>query len=278
MRGLAEYVMRGRQQAILAVVLLGAVPLIYFVSPIIVALVVLRKGVQEGSVVLTWAALPLVAWIVIPALTLGAPGNLLTLIVLFAVGGLAVVLRKTESWQLTVLCAVVVGLVIELYLRMQPMLMDILLAQLNPILEASGASEPVSLSELITLFAVVHMGLAVLLVMAARWMQAMLYNPGGFSKEFQALRIDRKAALPLLLLILLSSFGIVIPATWVIHFMLPLLIAGTALVHATVAMKKMSGLWLFAFYTVYPVIVEFLVLFAVLDTWFNFRARMKKAT
>jgi hypothetical protein len=278
MRGLAEFVMRGRKQAILAVVLIGTIPLIYFISPVLVGLVILRKGFQEGSIVLAWALLPIVAWIVVPAVTLDAPGNLLTVIVLLAVAGLAALLRRSGSWQFTVLAAVLVGIGIELYLRMQPVLMDMILAQLNPILLASGASEPVSRNELITLFAVVHMGLAVLLLMVSRWMQAMLYNPGGFRKEFMLLRIERRAALSLLLLILLGSFAVLVPTTWTIHFMMPLLFAGTALVHATVAIKKMSGLWLLAFYTVYPVIVQFLVLFAVIDSWFDFRRHMTPAS
>ncbi|MEX2131026.1 MAG: hypothetical protein WD772_06025 [Pseudohongiellaceae bacterium] len=277
MRGLAEFVMKGRKQAILAVVLIGVIPLIYFISPIIVGLVILRKGPREGGLLLAWASLPILAWIAYPAIVFDTIGNLLPLIVLLAVAGLAVVLRTSGSWQFTLLFSVAVGLICDVYLRIQPLVIEILLLQINPLLELSGSREPVTREELITLVAVTHMGMAILLLMASRWMQAMLYQPGGFRKEFHELRIERRAALPLLVMILLSGFGILVPETWLLYFTLPLLVAGTALVHATIALRRMSGLWLLAFYTVYPVIVQFLVLFAMVDSWYDFRKHMPAA-
>jgi hypothetical protein len=168
-----------------------------------------------------------------------------------------------------------VGLICELYLRIQPQIIELLLMQINPLLEASGSQQPVTAGELIALVASVHMGVVVLLLMVARWQQAVLYNPGGFRQEMHALRIEPKAAAPLVVLLILSGFGVILPETWLLYFTLPLLLAGTALVHATIAMRKMSGLWLLVFYTVYPVIVQFLVLFALVDSWYDFRKHMR---
>ena len=275
MRGLAEFVMRGRRQATFAVVLIGAIPLIYFLSPALVALVLLRKGLQEGALLLAWAALPLLAWILYPVFVFGVVGNFLPLIVLFTVTGLALVLRLTQSWQFTVLCAVGVGLLCEAYLRLQPQIIEVLLVQINPLLEANGNQQPVTLGDLIALVASVHMGVVILLLMLARWLQAGLYNPGGFRQEFHALRIEPRAAAPLVGLLLLSGLGLVLPEGWLLYFVMPLMLAGTALVHATIAIRKMSGLWLLVFYTVYPVIVQFLVLFALVDSWYDFRKHMR---
>ena len=58
MRGLAEFIMRGRWQA-LAVAVLGAGSLLFgWLSAAAVALVTLRKGVTDGSWLVLWALLP----------------------------------------------------------------------------------------------------------------------------------------------------------------------------------------------------------------------------
>jgi hypothetical protein len=278
MRSLAEFVMKGRRQAIIAVLLIGAVPLIYFVSPVVVGLVILRKGLQEAALVLAWALLPLMAWALYPSIVWDTPSNFLPVIMLLAVSGMAVVLRSTGSWQVVMLVAVVVSLFFEFYLRVQPAVVDTLLTQINPLLEESGASEPVSRGELIAMVASVHGGMSILLLMWSRWLQSVLFNPGGFKTEFQSLRIETKAAVSLLLLIMLAGFGLVVPDAWILYFVMPLLFSGTALVHATIALKQLSPVWLFMFYAVFPVILQFLVLFALVDGWYDFRKNMRKPT
>ncbi|MCP5348449.1 MAG: hypothetical protein R3F41_05910 [Gammaproteobacteria bacterium] len=276
MRSLAEFIMKGRGQAILAVVLTGAIPLIYFVSPVIVGLVLLRKGLREAFLVLPWAMLALSFWTVYPSMAMEEPLNLLPYLLLLSVVAMALVLRTSQSWQLTVLLAVVVGLLFEGYLRIQPVAVDALLSQLDQLFEQSGIIEPVDRGYLIAWIATIQTLMAVLLLIWARWLQAMLYNPGGFREEFHQLRIERKAALPLVLLLLLSGTGVGLPEAWFAYFALPFLFSGTALVHATVALRQMSPLWLVAFYAVFSVIVRLLVLLAVIDSWYDFRKRMRK--
>ena len=58
MRGLAEFIMRGRWQA-LAVAVLGAGSLLFgWISASAVALVTLRRGVVTGAWLTLWALLP----------------------------------------------------------------------------------------------------------------------------------------------------------------------------------------------------------------------------
>ena len=52
MRGLAEYVMTGRRQAMIAVMLLGLIPLVNLLNPVVVGLIALRKGLQEAGMFL----------------------------------------------------------------------------------------------------------------------------------------------------------------------------------------------------------------------------------
>ena len=111
----------------------------------------------------------------------------------------------------------------------------------------------------------------------SRWLQAILYNPGGFRQEFHSLRIENKAALLLALMLLLSGLGVALPETWYGYFSIPLMVAGVGLVHGTVALKHLSPLWLFAFYLVFPVINQLLVLLALADSWYDFRKHMRNA-
>ena len=278
MRSLAEFIMKGRRQAIVAVVLTSAIPPVYFLSPVIIGLVVLRKGTHEAFLLLMAALLPMALWTIYPSVAMDQQANLLPYLLLLSVSGLAVVLRATQSWQLTVLLAVVVGLVFELYLRVQPAAVETLRAQLNQLIEQNGVTDAVGQSQLIALIAMIQTAMTVLLLIWSRWLQAMLYNPGGFRQEFHNLRIENKAALLLVPLLLLSGLGVVLPETWYGYFSIPLMIAGVALVHATVALKRMSPLWLFAFYAVIPVIGQLLVLLALADSWYDFRKHMRSAT
>lgn len=274
MRGLAEFVMAGRRQAIIAVLLLGLLPLVNLLSPVAVSLVMLRKGAGEASVILAWAVLPLLGWAIL--------GDIVPLILVFGMSALALLLRNTGSWEFTLLAAVGVGIAIELYFRLQPQTLEPLFQQLELYLQQSG-SEAVSIEDiraiLPSILGAVYMFLAITLLLLARWLQARLYNPGGFREEFHGLRITQKAALPLVGLMLLATFGL-LPEPWVLYLVLPLLISGVALAHGMIALKGLSSLWLLAFYLLLlmPWFVQLLVLAALIDSWYDFRGRLRGRT
>ena len=271
MRGLAEYVMTGRRQAIIAVMLLGLIPLVNLLNPVVVGLIALRKGLPEVVVIFAWAILPLGAWAV--------AGDVVPLIMLIGITGLAVLLRETESWEFTLLAAIAVGVCVEVYFRLQPAVIDALMQQLDLYLQASNP-QGLQIEEvrdvMLSVIGAVYMFLSIVLLMLARWMQAVLYNPGGFKQEFHSLRVEQKVALALIVIMLLSSFGIVVPEAWVLYFVLPLLFSGIALTHAVVAKKKLSSMWLVTFYILLmlPVVVQLLVLLALVDSWYDFRSRL----
>lgn len=272
MRGLAEFVMTGRKQAVLAAVLLGLIPLLNLLSPVVVGLVALRKGVQEAAFVLAWALLPLAAW--------AAAGDFIPLLMLFGITALAWVLRKTESWELTLLASIAVGVGVEVYMRTQPELLNIFYAQFEVYFNEQSL-QTVSLEQfraiIPSFLGAVYMLLAVLLLMLSRWMQALLYNPGGFQEEFHGLRIKQKVAVLLLAATFFSSFVEFIPASWVFYMLMPLTVSGVALVHGVVGKKKASSLWLVAFYAVFPWLSQMLLIVALVDSWYDFRARMTES-
>jgi hypothetical protein len=272
MRGLAEYVMTGRRQAIIAVLLLGLLPLLNLLNPVMVGLVALRKGWQEGIVIFAWALLPLGAWAMI--------GDVVPLIMLVGISALALLLRETESWEFTLLAAIAIGLCVEIYLRVQPAVLDVLMAQVEIYLQNNNPQD-LQIADvrnaMVTVIGAVYMFLSIVLLMLARWMQAALYNPGGFKQEFHRLRVEQKVGLILIAAMLLASFGVLIPEAWVLYLVIPLLFSGIALVHAVVAIKNLSRMWLVTFYVLLmlPITVQMLVLFALIDSWYDFRTRLQ---
>lgn len=275
MRGLAEFVMKGRKQAIMAVLLLGLIPLANFLSPVVIGLLILRKGLTEAAQVLVWAILPIGGW--------ALAGDPVPLIMLLGITGLAGLLRTSESWEFTLLGAIVVGVCVEIYLRMQPAALDLIFLQMQPYFDANGIQgEQLDSIRDVTpsLFGAIYMFLAIALLMLSRWMQAALFNPGGFQKEFHGLRVEQNVALFLVALMMLANFEILIPQSWMLYLVLPLMFSGLALVHAVVAAKKLSSLWLAVLYAliVLPIIANLIVLLALLDSWYDFRTRLQKPT
>ena len=272
MRGLAQFIIKDKKQAVFATMLLGVLPLINLLNPPMVGLWILRKGTRDAATVIAWAVLPLLGW--------AYAGDIAPLIMLVGICGLASILRTTNSWEFTLCAAILVGLVVEIYFRLNPVMLDALFQQVQILMQNN--TEVLGREEIrgvvISLFGSVYMFLAITLTMLARWMQASLFNPGGFQKEFHRLRIGHKVTLILISFMVLTSFGIIIPESWLVYFTLPLIFSGIAVVHAVCAQRQYPVLVLVAFYVLFllPVTLQLVVLLAVIDSWYDFRGRVKK--
>lgn len=275
LRGLAEFVMAGRRQAVLTIVLLGLPPLVNLLTPALVAMVGMRKGMTAGSAMLLWALLPTGFWLLL--------GEAFPLLLLFGVFVLAAVLRSTESWQNVLLAGIGVGAMFEFYLRVQPVVLDLMFEQLELYVRANNL-EGVQLDELretmTTVMSAFYMALSVALLMLGRSMQASLYNPGGFREEFHALRISQTTTLALVGAILLVNFVESLPQAWIFYLAAPFAFAGLALAHALVAWKNASVFWLVAMYMllIFPTMMYLLILVAIVDSWYDFRGRLPKSS
>lgn len=275
LRGLAEFVMAGRRQAVLAIVLLGLPPLVNMLTPALVAMVSMRKGMTAGSAMLLWALAPTGFWLLL--------GDAFPLLLLFGVFVLAAVLRSTESWQNVLLAGIGVGAMFEVYLRVQPVVLDLMFEQLELYVRANNL-EGVQLDELrqvmTTFLAAFYMALSVAVLMLGRSMQASLYNPGGFREEFHALRISQTTTLALVGAILLVYFVESLPQAWIFYLAAPFAFAGLALAHALVAWKNASFFWLVAMYMllIFPTMMYLLILVAIVDSWYDFRGRLPKSS
>ncbi len=279
MRGLAAFIMRGRWQA-LAVAVLGASSMLFgWLSAATIALVTLRKGLNEGGWLVLWAALPAL----VVAYT---SGDASTLLLLTGTYLLALVLRVSVSMALAALASAALGFatgasllvfspdflaqLVELFIQV--------LDQLEASLQNSGAPsfpQPTAM-QVAGILAAGNAAMAMLSLLLGRWWQAVLYNPGGFGREFRGLRLP-----PLWTGVLaLAAVGLWMSSPllvgWAAVVMVPLTFCGLALVHSWAAAKGYGSGWLTAFYVAWLMFdpsKALLVGLVVVDAIFDFRSR-----
>ncbi|MFT5483649.1 MAG: hypothetical protein ACI9GW_002307 [Halieaceae bacterium] len=277
MKGLAEYVMRGRMQALLVAVFGAGTLLFSWVSAAVIALVTLRKGEAEGSYVMMWAILP--AGVVLYFGEIGPFGMIIGSLVL------AVILRRTGSWQATMVAASGVGVITGLllltvganYLDQVAEIFGQLFTDFEERM-AEGGSDITIVSpgtlQIAGILGLMNAFSSMMCVLLARWWQAGLYNPGGFGEEFRALRLAPQVTVVTLLSgVVLVSLGIEY-RVWAVMTVLPLTMAGVALVHHQVNKRDRGAQPLVFFYSlwlVFDLAKVAVVILAVVDSFRNLR-------
>lgn len=282
MRVLAEYVMKGRTEAVIAAVLATGTVLFAWVGAAVVALVTLRRGPVQGTQILAWALLP--------AGVLAAMGDTGPVTTLLGATLVAAVLRATNIWSWALLAASVSGVLVallmisvgEAYSEQVVAVFSEALAQL-----ASQTTEPEQATALLGLTPNVPqvagllgmmnaLSVALCLVLA-RWWQALLYNPGGFRAEFHQLRLTPQLSTLLVIAGLSVSTLGADYRLWAMIAAIPFMFAGFALIHGVVAQKQLGGNWLVFFYIAWLFVdplKALLLILAVVDSWIDFRGRL----
>lgn len=279
MRALAELIMRGRMQATLVVVGSAVLPLLFWLSASASSLILLRRGLNDAAGILIWAFLPALAW-----WYFGDPNIALTLVGTLV---MAQVLRSTSSWNWVLAVSVVLGVVFAWLLSITS---KELLESLADIVRSSSqqfwaeaklpaeqlADMQASLIPTLTgLLASSLQVTSLLCLVLARYWQASLYNPGGFGREFRALRLPPAFAIALLVGVLMPLQGAEVPMLATICSV-PLLFAGLALGHGLIEMKRLSSFWKIGLYVAVLVGGNLICLLAVLDGLFDFRGRLAR--
>ena len=286
MRGLAEFIMRGRWQA-LAVAVLGSGSLLFgWISAAAIALVTLRKGTASGGWLVLWAMLPAA----IVAAMSGDMGSVMLLLVAFC---LSVILRETVSLSLALIASVPLAMLggLALIALNGPFLEDLVatfneaLRQLEQDMTSEQQGELVFTSLAVpqvgALLAIGNTVVAVLAVLLGRYWQALLYNPGGFGQEFRALRLPQGAVVSLV------ALGTVLWLqgdewrVWSAVAVMPLTVVGFALVHAYAAHTDKGVTWLTLMYTLWIVLdpIKWVWLgFVMADVFVDFRARWQNTS
>ncbi|UPQ82136.1 hypothetical protein M0M42_17290 [Pseudomonas knackmussii] len=286
MRALADFIMRGRMQAIVVVAGSAALPMLFWLCAAAGSLVLLRRGLNDALGVLVWAVLPALAWWYF--------GDPRTLLVLLGSFGLALLLRNQNSWTRVMLCSVGLGLLYAWALGMvfgEPIaalateLQKVLPDMLSDAYQQLSVEEQARLGALLTpvltgLLAALLQITTLLSLMLGRYWQALLYNPGGFGLEFRALRFSPVPAMLLLAGMLLGpSLGVQV-AMLAPLCSVPLVFAGIALVHGLVARNRMSRFWLVGLYVTLVLFMQLiyplLAVLAIVDSLFDFRGRASR--
>lgn len=282
MIALANFILRGRVQA-LAVAFIGSFfPLI---SSATIALVSLCKGAKEGLLLFLWISLILVL------IQQASTDNPLLAAVSIASLGIMVIAAKVHrhlaSWQWTLLatiaisvaCAFSFGLLMGSEVTAFLTTVEAMFAAINSKQQDAQISLDLTESMLLGIVATLLAIGSIMSLMLARWWQAGIYNPGGFQKEFHSFKIETKVAVILVAVLLAGQFMSKSLQIWSDLAALPLLIAGIALVHFAVKLLDQGRQWLAFLYVGIilagkPVTVILLVL-GLTDSLIDLRSRLE---
>ena len=295
MISLARFILKGYSQAALvaaSMAMLGLLlPPIAWLSGAAVALVTLVNGHRNGLLVTAIAG---IGTAVLSGLILSIPELAIyyVLLVWLPVVMVAVVLRQTVS---LVLCLQLIagvsllGILVlyvffpdfgEIWRSSLNMMADDLIANSNGTLDKEQLQLVIDqvVSLLPGFFASSFMIGTMLSLYLARWWQAVIYNPGGFGKEFRAINLGKATAFIALAIAITASLikADIFNAMLLVVFAL-YLNQGVAVLHAVFAGKQFNAVWLFMIYLLMffvPHIVVLLALAGLADTWIDFRRRL----
>ncbi len=274
MRAIAEFAMRSQKHAIGTCMVAGVLPLLGWISLVIVALVCLRQGVMAGSMVLIWAILPFG----FQTYVVGDP----TLFSLLGVFLLACLLRVTASWEVVLVAvvfySVIAGLIFEL------MALDKFLSVYSAYLEKLEMPIAFTSTEMRLVVAdsvvmLIAFGMIATLLLA-RWCQASLYYPGGFKKEFHMIKLSPFLAGIIMVALVASYIFLDWLGRWVSVLAIPVVIGALSLAHWLMAYRDLSKRWVVGFYfslllfgqLMYPLMISL----GLMDSFLDFRYRLQR--
>ncbi|NOT84933.1 MAG: DUF2232 domain-containing protein [Methylococcaceae bacterium] len=294
MRFIAAYIMQGRMQAMLVASTLAILSLLFppvsIVSSGTVALVTLRRGANEGLLVLlcSCAASALLGIVLLNNVYFAL---LYGLALWLPVWVIAVVLREGRHLSLTIEIAVFIGMamVIGFYLyngNTSAMWQGLLEQMAQALLQKSPDVPLEKIQQSIAVLARFMTGIFVsgtvysmlFGLFLGRWWQSVLYNPGGFREEYLKLRVGLTLALASLVIIGIAWAGLgvfseVAQNICVLLFVLYTVI-GTAVLHAVFSNMSANRFLVPMLYLTLIIIPHTMLLVALIglaDVWLNLR-------
>jgi hypothetical protein len=298
MKTFANWVMRGRMQAVVVATVLAVLALLVtplgLISAAVIALTFLRQGLKEGGLVLGSALLAITG---LGGLLFQMPmGALLVGVLLWGpAAALGAIMGRTASLRLAIEAAAVLAALVVLaqYVLMADpaafwadALNEFLRERLDQEMLATA-----DLDEFIGLMAgwmaggmaaVWFLGSVVSLLLARYW-SSLIDRPGAFGEEFRQLRFGRWLLLlvPVLLLvgvILTGGEPSLVGHLYLVGMMV-FLVQGISVAHGLVAEFGASPAWLVGLYLllilVAPQGVTMVALVGYTDGWLDFRARAR---
>ena len=277
---LASFIMRGRVHASAVAALGNALPLI---TPATIGLVALRKGFSEGGLICLWGLLPVF-------LTYFYSDSNQFFVLLTACNFLNVllvcgILRYRGDWEMTLVSLVIISVILmgSLLLIFQQDF-EVLVQRLIEVFEEASRQtnieslkiEKSSIAVFTTWTIVLNTFLGVTI---ARWWQSIIFNPGGFKKEFQGIRLNRKLLILISSILILSSAIFNQYSNWAYLSIFPLVIGGLSLFHWLVNEKhlgKVPIIFTYVFMVLFtPFVILILALLGTVDSFYNVRQKLR---
>ncbi len=270
--------MRSRWHAIGAGIVAAVLPLMGWVSTVIIALVCLQYGLVAGALVLLWVLLPIGVFLYYS----GDPSPLLALLGTFV---MALLLRQTLSWELVLIASVVLSALGALIFEFTAAglldeFVEFYIGYLNRF-DANMAVSPEAARTLLMGFIALGQAYAMLIMLIiARWCQSALYKPGGLREEFHQLRLSPMVSMAILVSMLACYLLSEEPGRWLPLLTVPLIFAALGLVHWLMANWGMSRSWVAVFYGALVLVFQLasyplLASMALADSWLNVRKRIQ---
>ncbi len=287
MRELASFVMQSLVNAIGVAGLLGALSFRFLplslLSAAVVGLIALRKGLWDALIVCAGAAvLVATAWLINFRPCFGFPVVVALWLPMFAC---AEVLRRTESQGKALM---LVALFAALLVVLMHLLTGDVVAWWKAWLKQAVTCVPGATVQgferndtlrLMNGLVATAFGISLMAsVLLARWLQSLLYHPGGYAAEFHALRLPR-LLLPVIVAVLLAVGGLdkgVLVDLFMVSVMM-YFFQGLAVLHGVVAARNLSWVWVLPPYLVLPFAPQYvlmgLAVLGAMDSLIDFRAR-----
>lgn len=297
MREFLKFVTRSRIHAAATAILGLLLPPFGFVAAAMVGLVTLKYGIADGALILA-ASVAVGSAAMLLALHSADAAILFALSMGLPILLLAGVLRYTASQGAALTSAGIVGgcVIAAIHLlTADPVawwrrVLEIFLVERMQRGDAPNPAMAEPLRQLVDNLAPYMTGAptgiavgAMVLLFLARWGHAVLDNPGGFGREFRALRLDRPVAFAAIALgfgaIFFSGFASgLLPELFNLVVVL-YVVQGIAVAHALANYRQASSGWLTGMYlllalpplSAIPMIVLSVTGFS--DTWLDYRAR-----
>lgn len=311
LRRFTDFILKSRTQAMAAVFVIAFLPYIKSIGILIAALVTLLKGAREGAYVFIAATLPLLVNEYFAAESSHAANvgmyEALGVVIAssFLAWGLSVLLRLYNNWNIVLETVILLGIVAvvathllypdiqqrwvlklahdfkETFSRPEFQMTDEMRAAVEQ-MQIKAINEIKYYATGVKVDSVLFITITQLL--AARWWQAALVNPGGLRKELYQIRLGHIAGFIFFIDLVLAYFGSEIALD-----VLPVIcgvfaIAGLSLIHSAMSMTRFGWLWLILLYAglVYVGLVKgfaaeiiIISIIALFDTGFNFRKRFQ---
>jgi len=290
---IGKYILSGRLQAVSAITLSTLIsllllpefiylfnPFFYLISGSVVSLLTLKKGV------LYTLQLLVLSWFILIVLSVVTEWSTQEVIIIWLpILLLSGILRYSENQGTLIFFA---GLATIIFYLIIGDLSTWWHEGLNIAFEQALPAEHIeayqllsnSIAKLMNTLAMFYISITILF---ARWWQSRLLNPGGFRKEFYALRIP-KIVLPFFVVIVILAFSvgdfrqdIFRDILGVLIFMY--LIQGLSLVHRTIDKLKLSVSWLIVLYCLLMFVPQMGLIiscFGIVDTFFGWHNKGSK--